>query len=342
MNPKTMTGRAGQIAVELVRWILVFTTGCSASADSGEQDWPDGNSGPGWVTYSVADRVYRIGVDSGDGPIDVSAVFDETSEGVDDEPAASRNGRWLLVNSGRFRRECAGGTCLVRYRGDLTEPEPVLAGGVAISPDSRAAISDSGELVIYSSEGEHGDDLFAVTRGPDGWSTPVLLTVDSPHEFNVRPVLSRAGDLVLFDCGPSPFSGEGNGICEAAIDGSGFRRVLDPAQPPDGISPGLVVEHGDYMRDGTIVFEADWDGEAIWMLAPGAAEPVRISAEFSNDNTPCVLPDDRIASLWLGRPGGGALHELKVMAADGSDSTVVTPGVDVMDIGLSCHRAVDE
>jgi len=63
---------------------------------------------------------------------------------------------------------------------------------------------------------------------------------------------------------------------------------------------------------------------------------VRVNASYSNDNSPCVLPDGRIVSLWLNRPGGQGFHELKVMAADGSGGVVLLPDVDVFDVGLGC------
>jgi hypothetical protein len=61
-----------------------------------------------------------------------------------------------------------------------------------------------------------------------------------------------------------------------------------------------------------------------------------VTTQFNNDNSPCVLPDGRIASLWLDRPGGSEAHEIKVMAPDGSSYILVLTEVDVADIGLGC------
>jgi len=49
-----------------------------------------------------------------------------------------------------------------------------------------------------------------------------------------------------------------------------------------------------------------------------------------------VLPDGRIASLWLDRPDGEGLHELKIMTADGSSFYMALKEVDVLDRGLGC------
>jgi hypothetical protein len=92
----------------------------------------------------------------------------------------------------------------------------------------------------------------------------------------------------------------------------------------------------DYSPDGGIVFEADWNGEKIWRLPPGSASPVLITDRFSNDNSPSVLPDGRIVSLWLNRPEGLGYHEIKVMNADGSGYYMAYVDVDVADIGIGC------
>jgi len=57
---------------------------------------------------------------------------------------------------------------------------------------------------------------------------------------------------------------------------------------------------------------------------------------FTNDNSPCVLPDGSIAGLWLNRPGGTGDHELKVIQPDGSSYFMLVTGADVVDIGLGC------
>jgi len=49
-----------------------------------------------------------------------------------------------------------------------------------------------------------------------------------------------------------------------------------------------------------------------------------------------VLSDGRSASLWLGRPGGSGVHELKLMGADGSNGEVLVVDQDVWDIGIGC------
>ena len=121
-------------------------------------------------------------------------------------------------------------------------------------------------------------------------------------------------------------------------DGTGFRVVLTPADSPGDLPDTGDLHSPDYAPDGGIVFEAGWEGEEIWRLPAGAAEPVKITNVFNNDNSPCVLPDGRIASLWLNRPGGSGEHELKVMSSDGSDYFMLLPDIDVADIGIGCGK----
>ena len=67
--------------------------------------------------------------------------------------------------------------------------------------------------------------------------------------------------------------------------------------------------------------------------APRRPLPESVGPGFTNDNAPCVLADGRIASLWLERPGGRSLYELKVMAPDGSAHAMLLTGVDIEAIG---------
>ena len=84
------------------------------------------------------------------------------------------------------------------------------------------------------------------------------------------------------------------------------------------------------------MFEADWSGERIWRLPVGDTEPVLVG-DFGNDNSPCVLPDGRIVSLWLDRQGNvKSLHEIKVMSSDGDTFMILSIKEDVFDIGIGC------
>ena len=53
---------------------------------------------------------------------------------------------------------------------------------------------------------------------------------------------------------------------EIITDGQGFRVVLTPTDSPVGLPDEADMHSPDYAPDGSIVFEADWDGEQIWRL----------------------------------------------------------------------------
>jgi hypothetical protein len=142
------------------------------------------------------------------------------------------------------------------------------------------------------------------------------------------PALSEDGTKVVFDCDNSN-SDVGEAICEVNTDGTDFRVVFTPEMGPGQIRNPL--HSPDYAPNGAIVFEADWDGESIWRLPAGSSTPVKIGS-FGNDNSPCVLSEGKVASLWL----PGAIHDLKVMNADGSGHFKTTNGIDVFDIGIGC------
>jgi hypothetical protein len=327
----------------------VGCVGCDAGGGNGDGgsnpdgDVPVGGACPGTdappgpggaVTYVVDGKILRVSAEAGATPVELGAAGDSA-------PAVSRNGDWITVSSTRTSPDCAGWSCVAESDNDLASPETILSGGDVIHAAGRTAVSCDGQTLVYPEDraGPNAIDLFVVRKSGSTWSSPKLLTGDSPHAFNELPVLSSDAEHVLFDCGPTEYGQRGSGICEVGIDGSGFHRIIDPAKdsPLGNGSSNNAAHHADYAPDGSIVFEADWEAEQIWRRAPNG-EITRPMPSQSNDNTPCVLPGGYIASLWLGRPGTAGLHELKVMAPDGSSFEVVTPNVDVEDIGMSCHR----
>jgi len=124
------------------------------------------------------------------------------------------------------------------------------------------------------------------------------------------------------------------------------------AVEPDARGGMSANHHAAYAPDGSIVFEGTWNGgaEQVWRLAPGG-QPELVNSEktdedrfrFTDDNSPCVLPDGRIVSLWLGRVGTTTAakpsgHELKIMGATGENATMLVTDVDVVDIGIGCAQ----
>jgi parallel beta-helix repeat protein len=312
--------------------------GSAAQAESSESAAPADAAG-GTITYSLDGRVFRVAAQEGATAEDISLALDGLSPGGGDQSLnISPDGQWLVLETERFDPECVDWSCLAVVSADLSAGEALRTSeGLVRANDGISAVASGGNLVVYSyTGGPHQMDLWAVSRTGEAWSAPILLSADSADEYNFQPALSEDGSKVLFMCGPIQYGGEGTSICEVGTDGTGFRVVLTPADGPAGFPTTGALHQPDYAPDGSIVFEADWEGEQIWRLALGASEPVRVTDAFGNDNSPCVLPDGRIVSLWLNRPEGTALHEIKIMSSDGASFIMVVPDIDVVDAGQGC------
>lgn len=309
--------------------------GRAADGGGGEQDTGGGGSAGVVVYRSETDgHLYRIAATEGAAPVDLSAALDGLSPGSDDWINISPDGRWLLIGTDRFG--CDGWPCAVKLSATLDEPEVVrTADGEPIHP-AFSAISSDGDLVVYPVDTEDGTGLAAVHRVGGGWSAPLDLTAASPYPEHQLPALAEDGSKLLLTCGQTPYAQASTGICEVGGDGTGFRVVVRPEDGPGG-TPSSSLRAPDYGADGSIVFEASWDGEQVWSLS-SAGVLAQVTPTQHNDNSPCGLPGGRVASLWLERPGSQGFHELKITQQDGSAWTMAVIDVDVSDVGIGCGR----
>jgi hypothetical protein len=290
----------------------------------------------GTVWYSLEDGIRRIEARPGSQPQNISDLLDDVAgTGSDGWVNASSDGHMLLVETDRLG--CADWPCLAVVDMDTRDAVRVEADGEAVHAENFGAISPDGRTVVYPQDGgPHELDLWAVTRDGAGWSSPRLLTDGSDSAWHELPAFSADGAYVLFNCSDTAYAQEGAALCEVGADGGDLRRVLGPTDIPGG-GPQESLHHPAYAPDGSIVFEANGgDVEMIWRLPAGSARAEPITTAFSNDNSPCVLPDGAIVSLWLDREGGNGDHELKVMRPDGSEYAVLLPDVDVADVGIGC------
>jgi hypothetical protein len=305
-----------------------------ASADAGASVVP---TAPPQVLVRAQDgHSIRIRAVEGAQPEDLTQSLTRLSAGQDDVISISADGIWLVMATSRFGCKSTG--CLALVRSDLSaQGELVSPSGSALKSIGRPVIAAGGTLVVFEAPGVHAEDLYATNRGPNGWTSPVLLTAASTHENNHDPSLSADAKRVAFDCGSDPYGDTaGTEPCEVATDGTGF-RVLFPLTTIPGASPGAYTQRPTYAPDGTIVFEGNpGASEQIYRFTSGQ-RPVLVSNAFPDDNSPCVLGNGTIASLWLGRPGNiGSYHELKLMRADGSSPVMLIIDQDLVDIGVSC------
>lgn len=247
----------------------------------------------------------------------------------------------MLLTSGRF-----GGVTvesLILVPSDLSRVEVVRPGGQAVTPQGVAAISPgAGDLIVYAaSSGPHVVDVFATRRSRGRWSEPVLLTGASTYPYNNMPALTLDGNRVTFDCGQNAYPETGNNDgCQVNVDGTGFRRLVTSTTLPNARQS--YVQNPREGADG-IYFEAAWPvpgravpPEIIWMLPKGGGVPVPVQPS-DNAVSPCGLPDGRYAVLWLAGPGNTrGDHELAIHTRGAPAPIVLTPGVDVTDIGIGC------
>lgn len=300
----------------------------------------------GHFVYRLASsgEAFRMAAQEGAEPENISTALDRFSPGMDLFVSTARSGNWLLVRTTRFG--CKD-ECLAVVSRDLCRVQVVFAGGEP-APGATGAISSDGNLIVYSDGGgPHRRDLWAIRRNGELFSAPVLLTKKSTAKWNEQPALSEDGTKVLFDCGDEAGSGPGTSICEVSTKGEGLRVIVEGGESAN--------HHAGYAPDGSIVLEATWAGaEQVWRATPpsdadGEDQCSLIHQEkdedgtavFTDDNSPCPLPDGRILSLWMGRRGSGdegraSGHEPLLTDADGKTSRVILPGVDIADIGLSC------
>lgn len=119
---------------------------------------------------------------------------------------------------------------------------------------------------------------------------------------------------------------------------------MAPNTLPDGRNTfvNFPRDAGDH-----IVFEGSWpqgDGEppeTLWQRHDDDAPTPAVARTFDNTVSPCVLGNGEIVGLWLGRQDSGGAHELTLLRADDSFTTLAA--VDVSDIGIGCTtRVVDE
>jgi hypothetical protein len=283
------------------------------------------------VFQSQADgHLHRIEAKPGGEDEDLTVRLDLLGPGVDDSVNASPDGDWLVF--GTTRVGCASGSCIAVGRRDACAAQSLVVDGKTVPSRGTAAIASGGDLVIYPAQGpSHVVDLFAVRRSG---GAAVNLTASSPARFNQRPAISDDGARVLFACGPaeSP-SAPGTALCEVGADGAGLRTVASPAASTDA-----YIGAADFAPNGGLVAEANQNDVVQLFAVTTSGQASVVSADVISDTSPCVLPDGRIASVWAGRDPASGLHEIKIADADGKNPVVLTPGVDVADVGIGCSR----
>ncbi len=314
-------------------FLVIFTLKCSVESPE-EENRSESNKTP-YIIYKANNKFYLIKAKKGSSPINLNESLDQLSSltaGSNDEWInISKNKQWFILSTERFGMTGWAGLALVKT--DFSEGYAVKKTNSDVFHGGFSVISSDGNLIIYSEADNGITHLYAITRNGNYWNNPICLTTASSYQYNSQPSLSYDETQIVFDCGDTPYGQEGTSICMVNTDGSGFEVVLTPTDYPDG-TVSNALHHPSFASDGSIVFEADWNGEQIWRYSKGSGLPQKINNAFNNDNSPVVLADGRIASLWLGRSGGIGYHELKVMDADGNNDFMLIMDTDIDDIGM--------
>jgi hypothetical protein len=326
---------------------LIQVTGKACNTAYAASTW-------GHVVYASESlgHIYRVEARPGADAEDLTSELDRLSKGNDGAVNVTADGEWLVVTTTRFG--CGAQQCLAVVAQNACSAQVIIDGtGNPIEADGFPAIANlaGGDLVVVYPVDNGGtrNDLYAVHKHDGAWDVPVSITKTSTLSYNAVPTISNDGTKVLFDCGTNSYSGgDGTSICEVGTDGTAFRVVHGPADGPTG-DGSWPLHKANYAPDGAIVFEGEWPhgGERIWQYPAGSATPALVNDQtdpdgnpiFNDDNTPCVLGDGRVVSLWLQRDGNvQGYHELKVMNADGTAPAMLVINENTLDVGHGCSK----
>ena len=299
-----------------------------------------GAPGAGSFTFgTLENRVFRVAASVGAEIENISAALDALAPGSSDRRLVpSVNGEWLTLSTDRVA--CDFGECLAVVAGDGSTFEAVIVDGLPVGVRGTSAITNTGDVIVYSADGgPHNFDLFRIERSGAAWTSPELLSGDSTYAYNNMPAISFDESRVYFDCGTSEYPEDGGtDSCSVALDGAGFAVVVSPSALPNPEQPFTQFPHDAV---GGVLFQGTWpigevSPETIWFL-PDGAEPEPIGEAFTNAVSPCGLRDGRFGLLWLGGPDNpSGFHELTLVDQTGALIAVLTPGIDVLDIGIGC------
>jgi hypothetical protein len=335
---------------------LIFTVSLLACSSPSTTPNPEPKPDPkpvaltGTVVFTLGNDVFRITANPGSSPENLSELVWGSPRKPDQRINISSNGAWLVWETRNADAKCETVGCLivapssnpkatqlVKVPVTLRRPQDPLFDVVTFLA-GIPAIDSGGNVIVYPFATPEGIGLFTIKRAGSNWTGPASITAQLGTTFNDFPSLSSDGGTVVFDCGDVPYGNEGTDICQLNTDGTGFVRVFEnDARSRDAVQAG-ALHHPAFNADGSVVFEASWNGEQLWRAKKGDAAATRISS-VNNDNSPCVLPDGRVVSLWLDRPGNSSgAHELRVVNADGSNPSMLLTGQDIGDIGIGCGK----
>jgi hypothetical protein len=283
--------------------------------------------GNGHIVYMVGKTAYRIQASQGSKAENLTQALNNAASASDSDESlsVSPDGLWYATVTERYDSGCSGYACLSLVSATSLSGEAVRPGGKLQHPEGQIAVGPGGNVVVWSHKGGPNQrDIFVSIKSGGSWSAAQALTSNSPYSYNDYPTISLDGSKVVFDCGDVPYGVSNTNICTANSGGGGFEVKINAS--------GAAAHHPAFSPQGEVIYEGDYSGEQVWRSFGGSKGSL-IAPQFSNDNSPCVLPDGRVVSLYLGQAG---IHQIKVMDADGGNYFILMPSIDVSDVGISC------
>jgi Secretion system C-terminal sorting domain len=242
----------------------------------------------------------------------------------------SQNGEWFIFRSTRFdAASAANGEAITLAKYDMSVIEtPMNPNPNWYYGEGLAQVSNDGQSFIYVDAGSvHSRDVFKVNKvTATSWSPPVNLTANSAFSYNTNPRFSEDQSKVIFNASEDPYIASNISMTDFAGNVTMLLATTD-------IAACGLLNSGNLLTDGTLIFEAETDAERIWTKNTSASYSA-INTSMTNDNSPCIARS-KILSLSL----PGSTHQIKMMNMDGSNPIMLTSSNalfdEVMDIGIS-------
>jgi hypothetical protein len=205
--------------------------------------------------------------------------------------------------------------------------EPIVVDG-APHPEGFSSIASCGMVMTMILQDNAGRrDVWLVTRSGNQWlrNDEINLSMNSAGSSNGGAVFAKDNNKVMW----TSYTGSGMDFDENNLTGNNFTHILSHTR----LGNTAQIIRPSYEKEGTIIFEGELNGEQCYRYNPFTpnVEPYVIDNNYSNDNSCSALPDGRIASFWLERPGGPSVHEMRIMSVSGIHESVLQLNTDFWD-----------
>lgn len=280
------------------------------------------NTNPQYVSYMLANGDAQIVEAKQEGNVtNISELLAKSNSGEESWINLSPNGEWLLLDSTRLDPNCDGWGCLIYGKRDSSNFKTIkLADGSVIHPESFSAISNDAKFIVVHLSQDDGSDLFISKQDNNAtWSILKSISDSSPSTNNRNPAISADGKEILFECGKN--------ICLVNSDGTNLKTLIRLEDKPNTNNSWESISNADFDTQGNIVFQGTFIATWPWRYNRKTAEITLLNNKNNNDNSPCVLSNGDIATLWFDRAENNSGNaELKIMNSTGTSQFIAVTG----------------